>query len=101
MPRNSVAEALARRAQVAHLELRGASPAVIARELYADRRTIHSDLRAIAQDRARYVDVPAARLRLLESAALVELEAWKLGQAVPVKDWNAKLGALGKVLAAQ
>ncbi len=47
------------------------------------------------------MDVAAARLRLVEAAQLVQVEAWTLWQTVPAIDLNAKLGLLGKILAAQ
>ncbi len=100
VPRNSLEDALRRREQVEHLELRGGSVSAIARTLHADRRTITRDLRALAAQRAERTDVAAARLRLLEAAQVVERTGWELFTAAAANDPNTKLGALSKVLAA-
>ena len=101
MPGRSHAEALRRRRQVEALELRGATPAAIARDLGADLRTIKRDLRMLAQQRARAADLTAERRRLLDAARLVEKQAWELFDALPAADPTARLAALGKVLAGQ
>lgn len=97
----SVDVTLARRAKVEALELRGATAPAIARELGADLRTVQRDLRWLATRRGADLDVPAARLRLLDAAQLVEVESWRLHQKLPAMDTNGRLGCLGKILAAQ
>jgi hypothetical protein len=89
-----------RRQQVEALELRGATPTAIAQALAADIRTVRRDLVWLASERARRMDVPAARLRLLEAAQAVERTAWELHARLPADDANGRLGALAKVLGA-
>ena len=101
MARTTLDESITRRAKVAHLELRGANATGIARELGCDVKTVRRDRPALARDRAQALDVSGTRLRLLESAALIELEGWKLWQTLPAQDINGRLGLMGKILAAQ
>ena len=101
MGRATAEEAATRRQRVAELELRGAPPHVIAREVGSDVRTVQRDLQALAAERARDTDLAAERHRLLGAARAVEAEAWRLYDSLPAEDANGKLGALAKVLAAQ
>lgn len=101
MPRATVLAMQTRRQDVEALELRGVSPTAIARTLHADRRTVRRDLVWLAAERAQRTDVAAARLRLLEAARVVETTAWDLYGKLPRDDSSGRLGALGKVLAAQ
>jgi hypothetical protein len=101
MPRATFEAAEARRTKVEFLQLRGASVQHIARETQSDPRTIKRDLAAIARARAADLDVPAARLRLLESAREIERECWRWIKDAPPNDWNTRLGAVAKILAAQ
>jgi hypothetical protein len=101
MARTTVDATLLRRQHVEALELRGGTPAAIAKTLPADIRTVRRDLVWLASERARHTDVAAARLRLLEAAQAVERTAWDLYAKLPPDDSNGRLGALGKALAAQ
>jgi hypothetical protein len=90
-----------RRRRIEALELRGASPAAIATAVGSDLRTVRRDLHAIAQQRGRSANLSTERHRLLDSAKLVEQQAWELFESLPPADANGRLGALGKVLASQ
>ena len=101
MARVTTDHQLTRRARVAELELRGSSAPVIAREVGCDVRTVRADFLALAQERAQDANLAGERHRLLDAAKLVEHESWALFHALSGADSNGKLGALGKVLAAQ
>src|SRR5688572_16724144 len=101
VPRVPADQAAARRERVEELALRGAGIRVIAREVGSDPRTVLRDLSLLAQDRAQDADLGGERHRLVAAAKLAEYRAWELFDAVPPADANGRLGALGKVLAAQ
>src|SRR5437899_2080462 len=90
-----------RRRRIEALELRGANPTTIASAVGSDLRTVRRDLHTIAQQRNRSANLGAERHRLLDSAKLVEQQAWELFESLPASDANGRLGALGKVLASQ
>src|SRR5688572_23417722 len=99
--RPTAAAADARRDAVEELVLRGAGVRVIARTLKCDPRTVAADVAELAQQRGASVDLAGERHRLLAAAKLAEYEAWGPFRSLPDADANGKLGALGKVLAAQ
>jgi hypothetical protein len=101
MPRTTIDATLERRRLVESLHVRGAAPLAIAKELAADPRTVARDIRWLAAQWATETAVGAERHRLLASARRVEVESWTLYQKLGLDDASNKLGALGKVLAAQ
>ncbi len=100
MARATTVEAARRRREVDELCCRGFDAWAISKALHCDYRTVERDLVALAASRRERVDVEGERLRLLEGARLVESTGWKLYTGAGSSD-AIRLGALGKVLAAQ
>lgn len=101
MARPTAHETAARRERVEELALQGAGVRVIARVLKSDPRTIAADIAELSRAWAESADLASERHRLLKAAKVAEYGAWTLFESLPNGDANGKLGALGKVLAAQ
>ncbi len=101
MARTTAAQTQERRRRVDALQCRGLSAWAIAQELKAHLTTIRADLAALAAEREHGISVAGERARLLEAAREVERAAWTLHGELPADDANGRIGALGKVLAAQ
>ncbi len=96
MPRGTDMEAADRRRRVQELELQGHTAAAIAEKVGADARTVQADLRLLAAERARDLDLSAERHRLLEAGRTVEAAAWVMLASLPEKDINGRLGLCPK-----